>query len=125
MLLDISDVVSFHGYSTIPDMESKIKRCTEPGRPILCTEWLFRQGGNTPRIILPLFKKYNIGAYHWGLVEGRTQTYFPWGSPEGGLKPEIWQHDLIRADGTPYRMEEYHFFRHIIFGEEDLSANAR
>jgi len=124
-LLDNSDIVSFHGYdSNNAALRAKIRRCAEPGRPILCTEWLFRQGGSTPRNILPLFKELKIAAYNWGLVEGRTQTYFPWGSPEGAPKPEIWQHDLIRADGTPYRMEEYHFFRHILLGDEDFSAEA-
>jgi len=61
-------------------LEAKIKRCAESGRPIACTEWLFRQGGNTPKNVLPLFKKHKVAAYHWGLVEGRTQTYFPLGS---------------------------------------------
>lgn len=123
MLLDISDIVSFHGYGGKADMEARIKRCAESGRPVVCTEWLCRRTGNIPRNILPLFKQYKVAAYNWGLVEGRTQTYFPWGSKAGAPKPEIWQHDLVQADGTPYKPIEYHFFRHIILGEGDLTVN--
>jgi hypothetical protein len=119
MLLDMSDIASFHGYDGEPEkLEVKIKRCGESGRPVVCTEWLFRQGGNTPQRILPLFKEHKIGAYHWGLVEGRTQTYMHWGSKKGTPKPEIWQHDLIRADGTPYIEAEYHYFRQMILGQQ-------
>ena len=80
-------------------------------------EWLLRQGGNTPQNVLPLFKEHNIGAYNWGLVEGRMQTYMHWGSPRNAPKPRIWQHDLIRSDGMPFRQAELDFFRHIILGE--------
>lgn len=120
-LLDNSDIVTFHGYDcNDATLQAKIKRCAESERPIICTEWLFRQGGSTPRNMLPLFKKLKIGAYNWGLIEGRTQTYMPWGSVKDAPKPALWQHDLIRADGTPYKLEEYHFFRHILLGEDDL-----
>ncbi|MDR1385122.1 MAG: hypothetical protein LBJ67_14915, partial [Planctomycetaceae bacterium] len=52
-----------------------------------------------------------IGGYNWGLVAGRTQTYFHWGSKKGTPEPEIWQHDLIRADGTPYLETERLLFK--------------
>ena len=119
LLLDISDIVSFHSYEDAAGVEAVIKRCAEAGRPILCTEWLLRQGDNTPQTILPIFKKHKVGAYNWGLVEGKTQTYMPWGSPRNAPKPRLWQHDLIRSDGAPYREAEYYFFRHIIFGEKE------
>ena len=117
MLIDISDIVSFHGYDANSGLEEKIRRCGETGRPVVCTEWLFRQGSNTPQNVLPLFKEHRVGAYNWGLMEGRTQTYMHWGSPKDAPKPRIWQHDLIRSDGTPYKQAEFDFFRHIILGE--------
>ena len=86
LLLDISDVVSFHGYDGIAKIEVKIKRCAEPGRPIACTEWLLRQGGNTPQNILPLFKEHNVASYHFGLVEGRIQDLYALGQQEGYAK---------------------------------------
>jgi len=123
LLLDISDIISFHGYDKEVGLKAKIKRCTEAGRPIACTEWLCRQNGSTPRSILPLLKEHKVAAYHWGLVEGRTQTFLHWGSKAGTPKPAVWQHDLIQADGTPYKKSELHYFRHMILGEEDLSES--
>jgi hypothetical protein len=60
---------------------------------------------------LPLFRANGIGGFHWGLVAGRTQTYFHWGSDSGSPEPSVWQHDLIRPDGTPYRPAEVDLFR--------------
>ena len=52
-----------------------------------------------------------IGGYHWGLVAGRTQTYMPWGSKPGDPMPEVWQHDVFHADGTPYDAKEFELLR--------------
>jgi hypothetical protein len=110
-IMDLSDVVSFHGYDPVPGMEAKLKICTSYGRPVLCTEWLVRRGGNTFEKLLPLFRERKIGCWCWGLVAGRTQTYFPWGSPPQAPEPTQWQHDILRADGTPYREREVRFIR--------------
>jgi hypothetical protein len=72
--------------------------------------------------ILPLFKSNNIGGYNWGLVAGRTQTYIHWGSKKGTPTPAIWQHDLIREDGTPYDIRELTLFRKLVFGENIIQA---
>ena len=101
-MMELSDVVSFHGYDGRGGIEAKLKTCGEYGRPVLCTEWLFRQGGNRFETMLPLFRDRRIGCYNWGLVAGRTQTYFHWGSPKGTPEPAVWQHDILRRDGTPY-----------------------
>ncbi|MDR1140764.1 MAG: cellulase family glycosylhydrolase, partial [Planctomycetaceae bacterium] len=106
-----SDIVSFHSYGNKADAERKIKWSHETGRPALCTEWLIRSRGNTPEIFLPLFKETKTGGYLWGLVGGRTQTYYPWGSRKGAPEPKIWQHDLIRQDGTPHIPAELETFR--------------
>jgi len=56
---------------------------------------------------LPLFHHEQIACYQWHLVNGRTQCQYPWSNrrndpvpPEGGF------HDLLHADGMPYRIEE-------------------
>jgi hypothetical protein len=110
-MMELSDIVSFHGYDSRPGIEAKLKLCGEPGRPIICTEWLLRQGGNTFQALLPLFHQDKIGCYNWGLVAGRTQTYYHWGSKPGTLRPAVWQHDLLRADGTPYDVSEIELLR--------------
>jgi hypothetical protein len=62
---------------------------------------------------LPIFKKYNVGAINWGLVAGKTNTIFPWGSPEGTQEPTVWFHDIFRKDGTPYDPKEINVIRKI------------
>ncbi|MDR2706010.1 MAG: hypothetical protein LBC02_09555, partial [Planctomycetaceae bacterium] len=111
LMRDGSDIVSFHSYGDKTDAERKIKWSHESGRPAICTEWLIRSRGNTPEVFLPIFKENKVGAYNWGLVGGRTQTYIPWGSRKGSPEPKIWQHDLIRQDGTPHIPAEREIFR--------------
>jgi hypothetical protein len=107
----LSDVISFHGYDPPSGVEAKLKRCAAWGRPVLCTEWLRRQMGNDFASLLPIFQRHGAGCYHWGLVAGRTQTYFPWGSPKGSPEPRQWQHDLFRRDGTPFNESEVRFIK--------------
>jgi hypothetical protein len=114
-IMELSDIISFHGYD-IPDrVEDKIKICQSYGRPVICTEWLRRQIGNTFKSILPLFSDNKIGWYNWGLVAGRTQTYMHWGSKPGDPMPEVWQHDIFHEDGTLYDSEEIDLIRKFDF----------
>jgi hypothetical protein len=53
-----------------------------------------------------MFREANVGAINWGLVAGRTNTIYPWGSPEGADEPKVWFHDIFRKDGTPFDQEE-------------------
>ena len=102
----LSDIISFHAYDPPEGVKKKIAICERYRRPIVCTEWLKRQDNNTFTSILPLFGEHHIGGYHWGLVAGKTQTYYPWRSQEGAPEPEVWFSDVLREDGTPYRPEE-------------------
>jgi hypothetical protein len=113
-ILDLSDVVSFHGYDQLPGIQNKLMICREYDRPILCTEWLHRQSGNTVERILPTFQARQIGTYNWGLVFGRTQTYMPWGSKANDPVPSLWQHDLLHQDGRPFRAEELDLIRGLV-----------
>lgn len=105
-MMELSDVVSFHGYDPVPGIDAKLTICAAHERPVLCTEWLVRRGGNTFERLLPLFRDRHIGCWNWGLVAGRTQTYYPWGSPVNAPEPKQWQHDILRADGAPFRPRE-------------------
>jgi len=107
----LSDVISFHGYDPPNGIDTKIKLCAEWGRPVLCTEWLRRQTGNDFESLLPIFERHGVGCYNWGLVAGRTQTYFPWGSPKDAPEPRQWQHDIFRRDGTPFSESEVRFVK--------------
>ncbi len=108
-----SDVVSFHCYEDKQGMERRINDVQRYGRPMLCTEYMARPFGNTFEEILPLFKKYNIGAYNWGLVAGKTQTHCPWDSwqTKYETEPPLWFHDIFREDGQPYIKAEVEFLQ--------------
>ena len=114
-LIELSDVVSFHAYDDVDAVKSKIEICQAFGKPLICTEWLRRQVGNTFATILPVFAEYNVGWYHWGLVAGRTQTYMPWGSKKGDAMPTLWQHDVFHPDGKLYDRQEIELIRKFEF----------
>jgi hypothetical protein len=111
--LDNSDVITFHNYSSPANFESRIGELSPLGRPILCTEYMARTLGSTIDGILPIAKRYNVGAINWGLVAGKTQTYFPWDSWDHPYKsmPEVWFHDLLQPDGRPYQDTEIQTIR--------------
>ncbi|WP_233581539.1 cellulase family glycosylhydrolase [Acidipila sp. EB88] len=109
-----SDILSFHNYSWPEDFEARVKQLQQFGRPVICTEYMARSIGSTFDTILPIAKKYRVGAINWGLVEGRSQTYLPWESNEHPYvheQPLIWFHDVFHADGTPYRQHEIDLMR--------------
>jgi hypothetical protein len=109
-----SDVITFHNYDWPEQFEGRIRQLRPYGRPIINTEWMARGNGSTPDTILPIALRENVGMINWGLVDGETQTRFPWDSWERPyvLKgPTIWFHDLMHADGRPYRDREAELFR--------------
>jgi len=109
-LAELSDVISFHAYGSIAEMKKTVEQLAPYRRPLLCTEWMCRPHSRF-ETHLPYLKEHRIGAWSWGLVAGRTQTYFPWGSPKGAAEPAVWFHDVLRADGTPFGPREVRFLR--------------
>ena len=78
--LEQSDVISFHSYDDGQTFEKRINSLRRYQRPILCTEYMARGNGSTFQGSLPIAKKYNVAAYNWGFVAGKTQTHLPWDS---------------------------------------------
>lgn len=118
-----SDIISFHNYDWPEGFEARIKSLQNLHRPIICTEYMARGNGSTFDTILPLAKKYNVGAINWGLVAGKTQTYLPWNSwqrPYVLMQPTIWFHDVFHTNGTPYRQRELDLIRSLT-GRGDTS----
>ncbi len=111
--LDNSDVITFHSYAKPDDFEERISELAPMGRPIMCTEYLARSEGSTIEGILPVAKRRNVGAYNWGLVAGKTQTYLPWDSWDHPYTtpPKPWFSDLLQPDGRPYRDSEIQTIR--------------
>lgn len=111
--IEQSDIVSFHNYDNPEEFEKRVKWLQRYERPILCTEYMARPNGSTFQGFLPLAKKYNVGMYNWGLVDGKTQTKYAWDTwvKEYKEAPEVWFHDIFRADGTPYSQEEVNLIK--------------
>jgi hypothetical protein len=109
-----SDVISFHDYSWPETFERRVAQLKLWGRPILCTEWMARSAGSTVDTVLPIGRRENVGMINWGFTRGKIQTWYPWDSwqrPYTLKEPTIWFHDLVKADGTPYREREAEIFR--------------
>ena len=125
--LSESDVISFHNYGWPEEFEARIKELQIQHRPIICTEYMARGAGSTFDESLPIAKKYTVGAINWGLVAGKTQTYFPWDSwqrPYVLIQPTIWFHDVFRQDDTPYRQHEVELIRQLTGRGIAVSSNA-
>jgi hypothetical protein len=114
--LDESDVITFHNYGWPEDFEARIKQLQLLGRPIICTEYMARGAGSTFDGVLPVAKQYHVGAINWGLVAGKTQTYYPWDSwerPYVEMQPTVWFHEVFKQDDTPYRQREVDLIRQL------------
>ncbi len=113
LIIDQSDIISFHCYEPREKLTAVINALTTHGRPLLCTEWLARSAGSTVDL-LSVFKDAGVGAINWGLVDGRTQTRFPWRSwAELVNNDEPWFHELLHPDGTAYDAQEVETFRRL------------
>lgn len=112
--LEQSDIITFHNYEQPEAFEARVAQLRGYDRPLICTEWLARGNGSNVDTILPIARRENIGMINWGFVDGAIQTRFPWDSwqrPYTMQEPTLWFHDLLKADGTPYRAREAELFR--------------
>lgn len=114
--LELSDITSFHNYGPPSDFEARVKSLQQYGRPIICTEYMARPMHSTFQGILPIAKRYHVGAINWGFVKGKTQTNLPWDSwqhPYAKNPPKVWFHDIFYSTGKPYSKAEVQFIRHM------------
>ncbi len=113
--LDESDIISFHDYDGLAQLESRVVILKKLGRPILCTEYMARPAGSRFNPNLGYLREQDIGAYNWGFVDGKSQTIYPWDSWKKpyAAEPPVWFHDIFRKDGTPYRAEEVEYIRKV------------
>lgn len=113
--LALSDVISFHDYGDPESMTSRIAQLKTFNRPLLCTEFMARGNGSTFEAILPILKAENVAAYCWGLVDGKSQTKYPWTTWQEPIlgEPSPWHHDIFRVDGSPYSEGEINLIREL------------
>ena len=124
-----SDIVSFHHYGPPEDLEAFCDRLrARSSRPLVCTEYMARPLQSRFETHLPIFRERGIGAIHWGLVSGKTQTVYPWWSwfdKEPQPEPEVWFHDVLRADGTPFDAAEADFLRSFLGSGSSHESKSR
>lgn len=114
IILENSDIITFHFYSTKENTEAQIKKMQSYGRPVICTEWMNRVAKSYVLELLPVFKATNTGSMIWGLVNGKTQTHLRWGhQPKDLPYTGEWQHDLYHGDFTPYNIKEIELFKQL------------
>nr|WP_315158842.1 cellulase family glycosylhydrolase [uncultured Flavobacterium sp.] len=110
-----SDVISFHCYDKPADFVKRINELKQYGKPLLCTEYMARPNGSTFEGFLPIAKENKIAMINWGLVDGKSQTKFPWDSwtKKYTSDPPVWFHEVFNTDGTPYKKSETDFIKKI------------
>ena len=111
-----SDIITFHNYSWPESFKAEIAWLRRFHRSVICTEYMARSVGSTFDTILPIAQQEHVGAINWGLVAGKTQTYYPWESwqhPYILSDPPVWFHEIFRSDGTPYRQAEVDLIRQL------------
>jgi hypothetical protein len=114
--IENSDVITFHNYDWPEVFEKEVLFLQKFNRPVICTEYMARGAGSTFDTVLPVAKKYNVGAINWGFVAGKTQTYYPWDSwrhPYILDQPTLWFHEVFYPDGKPYREAEVKLIREL------------
>jgi hypothetical protein len=123
--LAASDVITFHQYASAEKLGSRIRELQQLSRrPVLCTEWMARPLGSRFASHLPIFEAHDVGCYCWGLVSGRTQTIFRWHDRPGTPEPELWYHDVLHPDGTPFDPAEVATLRGIRQARADRRTSA-
>ncbi len=111
--LEWSDVITFHNYNDTTSLKQALDSLKQRGRPVICTEYMARTNNSRFVTHLPVFKRYGVTAINWGLVSGKSNTIFPWGSKEGSPEPKTWFHDVFRKDGSPYDVSETTLIRNL------------
>ncbi|NSL86953.1 1,4-beta-xylanase [Chitinophaga sp. Mgbs1] len=119
-----SDIITFHNYRDTTSLLQAVDTLTTYGKPVICTEYMKRPANSLFKTHLPIFRNKNIGAINWGLVAGKTQTWYPQGNKGGEAAPVIWYHDIFQQDGTPHQPEEVKIIRQLTQINETLQATA-
>src|SRR5215472_796565 len=120
-----SDIVTFHNYSWPENFRREVSWLRKYNRPLICTEYMARSAGSTFDTVLPIAKQERVGAINWGFVVGKTQTNLPWDSwrrPYVLEQPSVWFHEILHADGTPYRQAEVDLIRQLT-GKQSAERN--
>ena len=76
--MDNSDVISFHSYDDASKTQMALDnfKAYQPGRPVICTEYMARTQNSTFEPHMQLMKDANVIAINWGLVSGKYTVLY-------------------------------------------------
>jgi len=105
-----SDIITFHYYGDLVHTKKYMQYLqNEFGRPLINTEWGHRPWGSFIPAILPMFKKYNVGSYFFGFVNGRYSDFRKvWGflRNDTTIDTSLWMHGIYDADYSVYDQDD-------------------
>jgi hypothetical protein len=79
--IESSDIISFHNYGDITDLQAAVESLGGYGKPLVCTEYMARGAGSFFDPSLGYLKEAQVSAFNWGLVSGLSQTIYAWSLP--------------------------------------------
>lgn len=122
-----SDIITFHNYGKLEEIQQCVQHLKRFNRPIICTEFMARPTGSTFSPVLGYLKAQNVGGMCWGFVDGKTQTIYPWDSwtKTYDNEPPVWFHDILRRDGVPFDCAEASYLRALTRSQRPASAETR
>jgi hypothetical protein len=115
IIMSHSDVVTLADYESADQMMGLLSLASIEGRPVICTGWLDRGQSNTFEEILPLFSRFGVGWYNWGLVRGRSQLYLPRDSSKVNAGDDVWGQDILDDEGKPFDADEIRLIKGFSF----------
>lgn len=118
--LERSDLVTFQSFDAPQQLEALLVRLKKQNRPVICTDWLMRQNGNNFESLLPVFSVHRVGWFNRGLVNGRTQTWLQQPQFRSEKDPDVWQHDVFRANGEAFSKQEVEQIKAFRFTETPI-----
>lgn len=117
--IENSDIISYHNYLDPDQHLLRMQMFKAFQRPLYCTEYMARRNNSLFQNILPLLKENGISAINWGFVSGKTNTIFAWDEPRPDVaEPELWFHDILRQDKTPFCQEEVDVIKEVNFRDK-------
>ena len=118
--LENSDIITYHNYADEVDHQQAIDSLKAYNRPMVCTEYMARRNNSLFKNIMPILKENHVGAINWGLVSGKSNTIYAWDEPmPDGSEPELWFHDIFRADGTVFDQAEIDLIKELTGKDEE------
>jgi hypothetical protein len=116
-MLERSDLITFQSFESPEQVESLLLLLRRYQRPMICSDWLMRQQGNNFETILPLFSLNRVGWFNRGLVHGKTQQWIQRDDRRSKTDDQVWQHDVLRANGDAYDPKEINLIQAFRFQE--------